>query len=86
MRSASLTHPALAVVLSRDSGFSAILPQAIALYSVPRFRLFGDSASSHRALFCRAIQAFRRFRLKPSRSILSRDSGFSAIPPQAIAL
>jgi hypothetical protein len=31
MRSASLTHPALAVVLSRDSGFSAIPPQAIAL-------------------------------------------------------
>jgi len=32
MRSASLKHPALAVVLPRDSGFSAILPQAIALY------------------------------------------------------
>jgi len=50
MRSASLKHPALAVVLSRDSGFSAIPPQAIALYFVARFRLFGDSASSHRAL------------------------------------
>jgi len=31
MRSASLAHPAQAVVLSRDSGFSAIPPQAIAL-------------------------------------------------------
>jgi hypothetical protein len=33
MRPASRTHPALAVVLSRDSGVSAISPQAIALSS-----------------------------------------------------